>query len=80
MSDLLADLVSDPSVLQGLDKIAVRTGQSRDEVARQSIRRSVARETLRDSLASVEGRDAMSEGEAVQIAAEEKRASRQSSN
>lgn len=80
MSDVLSDLLSDPSVLQGLDKIAVRTGQSRDEVARQSIRRLVARETLRDSLASVEGRDAMSEADALQLAAEEKGAARQASH
>ena len=66
----------DTVLWDGVEAVAERSGRSRDQVIRDSVRRDLAGTALAAVLAKVRGRDEQTADEALQLAADEKAAAR----
>ena len=66
----------DAALWDRVNALAERSGRSRDQVIRDSLRRDLAGTALAAVLAKVRGRDELTGDEALQLAAEEKAAAR----
>lgn len=75
-ANLEVSVTLDAALWDRVDAVAERSGRSRDEVIRESVRRDLAGTALAAVLAKVRSRDELTADEAFQLAAEEKAAAR----
>lgn len=72
MTDVRIPVTLDAALWARVDAIAERSGRSRDQVIRDSLRRDLAGVALAAVLAKVRGRDELTGDEALRLVAEEK--------
>jgi len=76
VANIQVPVTLDAALWDHVDAVAERSGRSRDEVIRDSVRRDLAGTALAAVLAKVRGRDELTADEELQLAAEEKAAAR----
>lgn len=76
VANIEVSVTLDAALWDRVDAVAERSGRSRDEVIRESVRRDLAGTALAAVLAKIQSRDELTADEALQLAAEEKAAAR----
>ncbi len=76
MTNIEMSVTLDSALWDRVEAVAERSGRSREQVIRDSVRRDLAGNALAAVLAKVRGRDELTADEALQLAAQEKAAAR----